>query len=447
MTLHFGSSGIRGKYPQVVNPKTAFELGNMLPKVLGTTLALGRDPRTSGQVLRASFLSAALEAGSDVADYGLIPTPALSYQTRDTQLSGGVMITASHNPPEYNGFKIFNSLGESMEDKHSLAENPERHSLKTSPNISAGVEQGQPSLYRARLSKVSFRKQWSVVLDPGNGATSELAPQIYGEALSKVTAINSYPDGRFPGRGPEPTRQSVGSLCRIVAETNADAGFAFDGDGDRVYIIDEKGRCPLQDRILASYISHLARESKGPYLVPIDISMAVDEVAERHGAKVVRGPVGDAKLLGEMKKWKATFAGEPSGAWIHAEFNPCPDGILSGLLYLRQIEQSGESVSKSLEEIPEYHMLRESLKFPGKIAPTAIIALSRGLEKIIGEGSFAETKFGLRVKSDTSWVLIRESGTEPVVRVTIESKNPALATRIMKETLALIRQVLKGNMS
>ncbi len=376
-------------------------------------------------------------------DYGLIPTPALSYQTRATRLAGGVMITASHNPPGYNGFKIFNSNGESIEDRASLNGTFANRKSKASVRVTPGLEQDQPREYRARLSSISLEKPQRIVLDPGNGATCDLAPQIYKEAVGLVTAINSYPDGDFPGRGSEPTRQTVSSLCRTVAETGADAGIAFDGDGDRFYMVDERGNCPLQDRVLGIYISLLANQSKGPYLVPIDVSMVVDEVAEKHGAKLVRGPVGDAKLLGEMKKWKASFAGEPSGAWIHADFNPCPDGILSGLLFLKQLEQSQTTLSKSLAEIPEYHMLRKSFSFRGKISKSASNSLLRGLEKIVGRDSSDDTRFGLRVKSDDSWVLVRESGTEPVIRVTTESKIPATARRLMKESLALIRRVFK----
>ncbi len=114
MKLQFGSSGIRGKYPETVNSSVAFELGKLIPRILGEELALGNDPRYSGPVLKASFLSAALENGSRVLDYGLIPTPALAYQTRSLKRSAGVMITASHNPPEYNGFKVFNRLGEAL---------------------------------------------------------------------------------------------------------------------------------------------------------------------------------------------------------------------------------------------------------------------------------------------------------------------------------------------
>lgn len=443
MTLRFGSSGIRGTYPRDVNPELAFELGRTLPRSLGPDLALGRDPRFSGPVLRASFVASALEAEAKITDYGMVPTPALSYETRVTRLSGGVMITASHNPAGYNGFKIFNSRGESLEDVTTLTTNHKMKRTTRQSGLASKLVRAQPAEYKAQLSQISLRKPKRLVLDPGNGATCSLAPEIYREAVGRVTTINGYPDGAFPGRGSEPTRESLGSLCRTVAETRADAGIAFDGDGDRFYIVDEHGTCPLQDRILGSYISLVSSRSKGPYLVPVDASMAIDEVAEKHGAKLVRGPVGDAKLLAEMKKWKADFAGEPSGAWIHADFNPCPDGILSGLLYLRELEQSQTNMTESLSEVPEYHMQRETVRFLGRISQSASASLARGLEKIIGRDSSVEPKFGLRVKSDESWVLVRESGTEPAVRVTTESKSPIESTRIMRESLALIRRVLK----
>ena len=233
-------------------------------------------------------------------------------------------------------------------------------------------------------------------------------------------------------------------MCKVVAAANADAGVAFDGDGDRVYIIDEKGNCPLQDRVLGSYITCLARKSKGPFLVPVDASMAVEEAATKYGAKLLRGPVGDAKLLVEMKKVGASFAGEPSGAWIHGEYNLCPDGILSGLLYLKRLETLDLSVSEAVNEIPEYFMVRKSVGVTKKMSSSSVTRLSSELEKLIGKDSIVETKFGVRVSSDDSWVLVRESGTEPVIRITTESKQRSKANQIMRETLSLVKQILTG---
>jgi phosphoglucosamine mutase len=408
---------------------------------MGEQLALGNDPRFSGPVLKASFVSTALENGSTIVDYGLIPTPALAYQTKALGKSAGVMITASHNPPEYNGFKVFNKLGEALDDETRLSlSKPKKIEYRGN---SSKIESADPREYKELLSKVTFRKKWKVVLDLGNGASSKLAPAIYRERLDKVTTINSFPDGGFPGRGSEPTRRSVETLGKMVTETHADAGVAFDGDADRMYIVDEKGVCPLQDRILASYIAFLAKRSRGPFVIPLDSSMVMDDIAGKSRAKLVRGPVGDAKLLREAKRLKADFAGEPSGAWIHRDYNSCPDGPLSGLLFLKATENLGRSVSEMIQGIPEYHMIRESLHHNGKLSKATISTLGSRLRKILGRDSSLDTQFGLRVNTENAWVLVRDSGTEPVIRVTGESKNRAEATRIVRETLRALRRVLK----
>src|SRR5437660_245116 len=408
---------------------------------MGEELAPGNDPRYSGPALKASFLAAALENRAKVLDYGLIPTPALAFQTKALGRSAGIMITASHNPPEYNGFKVFNMSGEALDDETRL-------SLKNPKPLlyngrASSLEPSDPREYRELLSRIVFKK-WKVVLDCGNGAASQLAPSIYRERLDKVTSINSYPDGGFPGRGSEPTRKSVQTLGSMVVETHFDAGIAFDGDADRMYIVDEKGTCTLQDRILASYIAFLAKRSKGPFVVPLDASMVVDEIAKKTGAKLVRGPVGDAKLLREAKRLNANFAGEPSGAWIHRDYNSCPDGPLSGLLFLKAAENLGLRVSEMVRDVPEYHMMREGMKYAGKLSQAKLSKIATGLKKILGKNSSVEMKLGLRVNTETAWVLVRDSGTEPVIRVTGESKDRSEATRVMRDTLRLLRQVLKG---
>ena len=352
------------------------------------------------------------------------------------------MITASHNPPEYNGFKVFNKSGEALDDETRLGlKNPKK---LTYDGRASSLEPADPREYKELLSRVVFKKKWKVVLDCGNGAASQLAPAIYRDRLDKVTTINSYPDGGFPGRGSEPTRKSVQTLGSMVGEIHFDAGIAFDGDADRMYIVDDKGVCPLQDRILASYIAFLAKKSKGPFVVPLDASMVVDEIAEKTGARLVRGPVGDAKLLREAKRLNANFAGEPSGAWIHREYNNCPDGPLSGLLFLKAAETLGLSVSEMVRDVPEYHMIREGMRYTGKLSQGKFSKMANGLKRILGKNSSVETKLGLRVNTDRAWVLVRDSGTEPVIRVTGESKDRSEATRVMRETLRLLRQVLKG---
>ena len=409
----------------------------------GRDIAIGHDSRSSSQALKAILLSTSLENGANLKDYGFLPTPALSHETRSRGLNCGIMITASHNPPEYNGFKVFNSDGEAFDDETTFPTNNEileRNQLSTRVGK---AETCAPEQYENALSGMSLNRSWKVVLDPGNGATSDVAPRVYARVLAKVTAINCIRETDFSSRGSEPTKTSMRMLCAAVAGSGADAGVGLDGDGDRMFMIDERGICHLQDRVLAAFVASLSTRSKGPFVVPLDASMAIDEVAKNRGAKLVRGPVGDAKLLREMKAVGGTFAGEPSGAWIHPQFNPCPDGILSGLLFLKAVEQDGRTVSQVIEEVPEYHMIRESLSSTrtdmGKTGD-----LSQEMEKIVGQDAKTSNRFGLRVRSDNSWVLVRKSGTEPVLRITAESKIRKEAARIMRETIRILRRAMKG---
>jgi len=211
-------------------------------------------------------------------------------------------------------------------------------------------------------------------------------------------------------------------------------------------IVDENGNCPLQDRALAYFVSHLARNSRGKvFLVPVDSSMVLEETVEKARGRVVRGPVGDALLLREMKKHGSSFAGEPSGAWIHYDYNPTPDGTLSGLLYLKALEEDGLTVSGSLKDIPEYFMERRSIPFNTELDDQASSMFESELVKIVGKGSRFSGEYGLRAASGNSWVLVRKSGTEPKIRVTVESRTKMEMDRIMKETIHLTERLSRSD--
>jgi len=389
------------------------------------------------------FIASAMESGADIFDYQIVPTPVLSFETRARGFSAGVMITASHNPPEYNGFKVFTSKGEALDDESKLLDGPiPRKQARPSERL----EVLKPYEYQEMVSRVGLSRRWRVVLDPGNGAACGFSEMVYRNGGCMVTSVNSIPDGRFPGRGSEPTREGLGLLAQMVKETGSDAGIAFDGDADRMVIVDEKGNCPLQDRALAYFVSQLARSSKGKaFLVPVDSSMVLEETVEKAGGRIVRGPVGDALLLREMKKHGSSFAGEPSGAWIHYDYNPSPDGILSGLLYLKALEEDGLTVSASLKDIPEYFMERRSIPFSAELDRQALSMFESELVKIVGKGSKFSSEYGLRAASGDSWVLVRKSGTEPKIRVTVESKTRSETGRIMKETIHLTERFSRGS--
>ncbi len=445
MKFQFGSSGIRDKYPETINPALAQELGRAIPKSLGRSMAVAHDTRTSSLTLHAMLIASALESGAEIYDYGMVPTPVLSYETRATHRSAGVMVTASHNPPEYNGFKVFTSEGEALDDESKLL-GQARADETIMKQIGFGtVERPSTAEYSRMISRIALSEDWKIILDPGNGASCGISSKLYTEAGCTVTSVNSIPDGTFPGRPSEPAPENLRLLCQMVRETQADAGIAFDGDADRMVIVDENGDCPLQDRALAYYISYLTRHAgrtDRTFLVPVDSSMVIEETAEKEGGKIVRGPVGDALLLREMKKHGSSFAGEPSGAWIHYKLNPSPDGLISGLSYIKALEEEGKTVAESLEGIPEYHMERRSISTPVRTEPSTIDSLSGQLSRIIGSKATVSHDYGLRIASSQSWALVRKSGTEPKIRLTVESKSKSEAERITRESTHLITREL-----
>ena len=220
MKFHFGSSGIRDRYPDVITPDLAGELGRAIPASMGDRIAIAHDTRLSSPVLRSMFVASAMESGADIFDYQVVPTPVLAFQTRAGKFSGGVMITASHNPSEYNGFKVFTSKGEALDDESKLLDAP----IKRKPvRPSERFEVLKPYEYQEMISQIILRRKWKVVLDPGNGAACGFSETVYRNAGCSVTSVNSMPDGRFPGRGSEPTREGLGLLSQMVRETGSDA--------------------------------------------------------------------------------------------------------------------------------------------------------------------------------------------------------------------------------
>ena len=212
------------------------------------------------------------------------------------------------------------------------------------------------------LKTVSLRKRWHVVVDPGCGATFKLAPAMLKAMGCKVTALNSQPDGYFPARKSEPTAESLKDLANIVKTLGADAGIAFDGDGDRVAFIDEKGAFVNFDRSLAGYAAYALKRSGGKTVVTnVEASMCVETMVQAQGGKVIRTKVGDIYISEAMKQSGAVFGGEPCGAWVHPQSHYCPDGPLSAALMLKALEEENKSLSEFISAVPEYITRRENI--------------------------------------------------------------------------------------
>jgi phosphoglucosamine mutase len=358
----------------------------------------------------------------------------------------GFMITASHNPPEYNGIKIFGSdslsYADEKEDEIEKRILEARFELAPWQDVGEAAMADESHLYVEMVRKtLKLHKRWRVVVDPGCGATFSIAPALLRAVGCEVTALNAQPDGFFPARSSEPTPESLEGLTQVVKALKADVGIAFDGDGDRVAFIDEKGIFVDFDRALAAFSGYTVRKNRGGTVVTnVEASMCVEKMVEAEGGKVVRSRVGDVYVSEAMKRVKAVFGGEPCGAWVHPRYHYCPDGPLSAVLSLNALEELKQNASEFVAEVPEYVTLRESLACRNDLKRQAVAEIERTIKMVFPAYTDFSTVDGVRLALQNGWLLIRASGTEPLMRITVEGESLKAAREIMEKGKALVKK-------
>jgi phosphoglucosamine mutase len=231
-------------------------------------------------------------------------------------------------------------------------------------------------------------------------------------------------------------------MAKIVRTLGADVGMGYDGDGDRVAFIDEKGNFVDFDRALAAYAAHVVEENGGGIVATnVEASMCVEKMVEGYGGKVVRTKVGDIYVAEAMKKHKAVFGGEPCGAWIHPSFHYCPDGILSSVMLLKALEEKGEKLSEFIAETPQYQTLRENIVCKNELKLGVVAKVGERLRNVFPRYKEYSTVDGIRLALGNGWILVRASGTEPLVRLTVEGESLKAANEIMKKGVALVKKL------
>lgn len=391
-------------------------------------IIIGGDTRTSTPTLKYALLSGLLAAGSRVWDGGIIPTPTLSFAARHFQ--AGAMVTASHNPPEYNGIKLWNPDGSAFDEvqRGKLEEQitiPFR--FLDIPWEEMGDFQTYPSAIDEHLKRIlsDFPGNFSlkVVVDAGGGATSIITPDLLSQMGCTVIPLNCQPTGFFP-RPSEPSPENLVTLVQMVKTTGADLGLAHDGDGDRLVAVDETGRVVPGDKLLI-LIANSIKARK--VVTTVDASMAVEE----SGFQVTRTRVGDAFVSQEVKKG-GDFGGEPAGAWIFSGVSLCPDGVYAAAVVTNIV--SKERLSRLVDAIPSYPILRASFPADKKLMPQIE-------EELMRLQPLSVTRLdGLRLNMGDSWLLVRPSGTEPKVRLTVEARNPKRAKELLSSGKAIIQK-------
>ncbi|NYB26814.1 MAG: phosphoglucosamine mutase [Methanobacteriaceae archaeon] len=440
----FGTSGIRGPIGTAVTADLALKMGRALSTLLGPghDIVVGYDSRTSNQMLEKALIAGILEGGCDVLSLGMAPTPLVGYATMKLG-DAGVMITASHNPPQDNGIKVWNKNGmayrPNQERELEKIISDETFSNASWENIGKvkDIKNTSREYVKDLLDYAHIKPGLKVVVDCASGAASYLSPLILRKAGCEVVTLNSQPDGFFPGRLPEPSEANLQELMKMVKATQSDLGIAHDGDADRMIAVDEKGNMADFDKL----VSLMAREVGGRVVTTVDASNSIDMCLEGKG-EVIRTKVGDVHVAEAIEENDASFGGEPSGTWIHPDFCMCPDGILSALRIATLVSEKGP-LSKLLDEVPSFPTLREKInceEFQKKMIMEKTEAEFAKLFEDVSEVNLID---GVRLSLENgSWVLIRPSGTESYVRITLGGKTDLEAQKLMDKSKAFMKNLL-----
>lgn len=447
MSKLFGTFGVRGIVNKELTTKTALELGQALATDLGNRgrVAVGRDNRTSGVMLEEALIAGLNSGGCDALRLGLAPTPVLSFATRYFSCDAGVMITASHNPAEYNGIKFWDSDGAGFQ---RWREEKIERILSRGPKMVGWSKIGHsesaealPHYFDAIKKRVpKFKRGLKVVVDCANAVGNLVTPKLLRELGCKVISLNSQLDGTFPGRKLETVPENLEGLAKTVVSCKADLGVAHDGDADRTIIVDERGDIISGDRVFAHVALHyLSGKTRPKILTTVATSSVLEDVATKLGGEVVRTKVGEPELVGELRKNGGDIAGEENGGVIFPDWLLCRDGIMTAVQFIAALDNTELKTSEFNLTLPVYFQIKRRLECPNHKKAKVLDRLAKRFS-----GHRISRKDGLRIEFEEGWLLLRPSGTEPIFRCFAEAKTEKQAKKIadlgMKELKAAIRQ-------
>mgnify|MGYP002761968939 FL=1 len=429
----FGTSGVRGPVGETVTAELALEIGRALG-VDTERVVVGRDARESGRAMVDALAAGLCESGTDVVDIGLAATPTLARAVGWMDADAGVAVTASHNPPADNGIKLWQPSGQAFDaaGRERIAERVEAGETALAAWDGFGERTAGEAGNRHRealVGAVTLDRELSVVVDIGNGVGGVTADAL-GDLGCAVETLNAQPDGAFPGRPSEPTATHCESLATLVAETDADLGVAHDGDGDRMRAVDETGQFLSGDVLLAVFGREAARAGER-VAVPVDTSLAVEDHLAAAGIDTVRTPVGDVYVAAAASESGVAFGGEPSGAWIWPDESLCPDGPLAACRLAALAAE--RPLSERAGAVETYPLRRTSVEVEQREATMATVRERADRYEAV------TTLDGVRVERGDAWFLVRAGGTEPVVRITAEARDPDRLDDVFTEARRLLR--------
>jgi phosphomannomutase/phosphoglucomutase len=447
----FGTNGIRGLVNVELTPEMVIKVGCSIGTFFGRkNLLVGYDARTSGPMFAKAVISGLTATGCNVFFAGMAPTPALQYAVKNHQLDGGVIITASHNPPEYNGIKVIWSDG--IETSHEqeveieniyfdnkivFAEWDKLGTLRELPGINDEYIQAiEKQVNPAKIAERHFH----VVVDAANSVGGLTAPPLLRELGCKVTSINANIDGTFPGRLPEPRPESLTDLASTMKAIGADLGVAFDGDADRSIFVDENGVIYWGDKTFAVIIKQFLIKNPGAKIVtPVSSSTLIKDTVQAYKGELIWTKVGSVTVSQKMKELNAKLGGEENGGVFYGPHQAVRDGAMTTALLLNIMAETGEKLSKLVAEQPQYFLEKGKIECPDEKKE---VLLQKLFEQVKGEN--ISTIDGVKIWfSDNSAILIRPSGTEPVFRLYAEAKSQEKALKLVEDYSSRLKKILE----
>jgi len=439
----FGTNGVRGVFSEDFTLEFVHDLILAISTYFKEgTILVGYDGRNSSKVISKLVCSTLNFAGIDCDLIGLVPTPCLEFATKKLGYNGGIMITASHNPPEYNGIKPVASDGVevSREDENVIEEIFFKKNWKQNSSTWGSTKNDDRSVQtyldgiksQIDVSKIKS-KNLKVVLDLGNGAQSVTAIKLCEQLGCEIITINREIDGSFSGRGPEPTPYNLQELSSTVIKNDADLGIAFDGDGDRSIFCDSKGMLLSGDKsalLLSNYL--LKKNPNSKVVTCVNSGNSIDEIVTQTNSAVIRTKVGSIEVSRKMITENALLGFEENGGFMFGKHNHVRDGGMTLALFLELLASSNKSMSEELATLPPSFTTKDKISCEKEDADKIISKLS-------AEFPNADTTDGIKIVFDKkNWVMVRPSGTEPIIRIYAEAENQDSAQKLIDKMKSLI---------
>jgi phosphomannomutase len=437
LTLKISISGVRGVVGDSLTPQLAARFAQGFGSYQGRgKILVGQDARASGIMIKHAVFSGLLSIGCQPVDVGICPIPSFLVLAKESAAIGGIAVTASHNPKDWNGLKFISGEGlylnpsQTQEfldiyhqgeftlvpaDKHKdllFEENP------MDPHL-------QKLLNALDVEKIR-RKKFKVVIDCCNGAGAVLAPRFLEALGCETILLNPIPDGAF-AHHPEPVPENLDALCRAVEESDADVGFVQDADADRLAIVDEKGTPLGEELTLVLAVKYVLSKNPGSVVINLSTSRAIEDMTREYNVPLIRTKIGEINVVDEILNTKATIGGEGNGGVIFPAIHPCRDSFTAMGLTLEYMAATGKTISQLRENIPFYVMLKD--KIPG--SPEEAHRIIRKLKKKYAETEGFSTLDGLKIDFTEYWIHIRPSNTEPIIRILVEARSKQRAAEVL----------------